>query len=94
MSDSSNHGRLFIILELSKQKIDQQPYIDQLINEIATYFDTSHQDDPEILLEELLQQANQLLPEMTSSIKIRNWINNWRTCSSGVRIKYLLRTQS
>jgi hypothetical protein len=74
-SDSSEHGRLFIILELPKQKIDQQPYVDQLINEIATYFDTSGQDDPEILLEEILQQINQLLPEMSSNIKIRNWIN-------------------
>jgi len=76
MSDSSDHGRLFIILELPKQKIDQQPYVDQLINEIATYFDTSGQDNPEILLEEILQQINQILPEMISSIKIRNWIND------------------
>lgn len=74
-SDSSDHGRLFIILELPKQKIDQQPYIDQLINEIATYFDTSHQDNAEILLEELLQQINQLLPEISSAIKIPGWIN-------------------
>ena len=75
MSDSSDHGRLFIMLELPKHKLDQQAYIDQLINEIATYFDTSGQDDPEILLEEILQQINQLLPEMAASIKIRNWIN-------------------
>ena len=75
MSDSSDHGRLFIMLELPKQKINQQAYIDQLINEIATYFDTSGQDDPETLLEEILQQINQLLPEMGASIKIRNWIN-------------------
>lgn len=74
-SDSSDHGRLFIILELPKQKIDQQPYLDQLINELATYFDTSGQDNPEILLEEILQQANQLLPEMAAAIKIHNWIN-------------------
>jgi len=74
-SDSSDHGRLFIILELPKQKIDQQPYIDQLINEVATYFDTSHQENPETLLEELLQQINQLLPEMSSAVKIPNWIN-------------------
>ncbi|MFA6466334.1 MAG: hypothetical protein WCV71_00540 [Patescibacteria group bacterium] len=74
-SDSSDHGRLFIILELPKQKIDQQPYLDQLINELATYFDTSGQDNPEILLEEILQQANQVLPEMAAAIKIHNWIN-------------------
>ena len=37
MSDSSDHGRLFIMLELPKHKLDQQAYIDQLINEIATY---------------------------------------------------------
>lgn len=75
MSDSSDHGRLFIILELPKQKIDQQAYLDQLINEIATYFDTSGQDNPEILLEEILQQVNQILPEMAASIKISGWIN-------------------
>lgn len=75
MSDSSDHGRIFIILELPKHKIDQQPYVDELINQTATYFDTSGQDDPEALLEEILQQINQLLPEMASSVKIRNWIN-------------------
>ncbi|MFA6307950.1 MAG: hypothetical protein WCS88_04255 [Patescibacteria group bacterium] len=75
MSDSSNHGRLFIIFEVPKQKIDQQPYVDQLINEIATFFDTSHQDNPEILLEETLQKINQILPEMSSSLKIHNWLN-------------------
>lgn len=74
-SDSSDHGRLFIMLELPKHKIDQQPYVDQLINEIATYFDTSHQENPEIILEEILQQANQLLPEMSASVKIKNWLN-------------------
>jgi len=75
MSDSSDHGRLFIMLELPKHKLDQQPYVDQLINEIATYFDTSGQDNPEILLEEVLRQTNQLLPEMRTSVKIHNWLN-------------------
>ncbi|MBU1203001.1 hypothetical protein KKH39_03095 [Patescibacteria group bacterium] len=75
MSDSSDHGRIFIILELPKHKIDQQPYVDELINQAATYFDTSGQEDPETLLEEILQEINQLLPEMAGSIKIRNWIN-------------------
>lgn len=74
-SDSSDHGRLFIMLELPKHKIDQQPYVDQLINEIATYFDTSHQENPEVLLEEILQQINQLLPEMSTAVKIKNWLH-------------------
>ena len=57
-SDSSDHGRLFIILELPKQKTDQQPSIDQLINEVATYF-----DNPSIkpLIHKTSNQENQLV---------------------------------
>lgn len=80
MSDSADHGRLFILLELPKHKIDQQPVVDELINQIATYFDTSGQDDPEIMLEEILQHTNQVLPELSSTIKIRQWLNSLDLC--------------
>ncbi|MCD4761066.1 hypothetical protein K8R42_04170 [bacterium] len=76
MSDSRNHGRLFIILEVPKHKIDQQPFVDEIINETASFFDTTGTDDPETLLEELLQHINQILPELSSSIKIRSWISH------------------
>lgn len=80
MSDSSDHGRLFILLELPKQKTDQQVYVDEIINEIATFFDTSKQENPEILLEETLQHINQILPALSSSTKIRNWLNTLDLC--------------
>lgn len=79
-SDSSDHGRLFILLELPKNKIEQQPVVDELINQIATYFDTSGQDDPENLLEEILQQTNQILPELSTAVKIRQWLNSLDLC--------------
>lgn len=74
MSDSGDRGRLFIMLELPKNKIDQQPFIDALINQIATYFDSSGQEDPEMLLEEILQELNRILPELSASTKIKNWL--------------------
>jgi len=75
VSDQGDHGRLFIILELPKNKIDQQAAIDEIINQIGTYFETSNQEDPEILLEEMLQELNQLLPDLSASVKIRNWLS-------------------
>ena len=75
ISDPTDRGRLFIILELPKHKIDQQSALDEIINQASTYFETSNQEDPEILLEEILQELNQLLPNLGASIKIRNWLS-------------------
>ena len=50
MSDSGDRGRLFIMLELPKNKIDQRPFVDETINQIATYFHSRGQEDPEMLL--------------------------------------------
>lgn len=74
ISDSPDHGRLFLLIELPKTKIDQQPLIDEIVNQIGTFFDTSNQTDPEILLEEILQELNKLLPELSATSKTRNWI--------------------
>jgi hypothetical protein len=74
ISDPTDRGRLFIILELPKHKIDQQAAIDDMINKAATYFETSNQEDPEVLLEEILQELNQILPDLGTSMKIRNWL--------------------
>ena len=76
LSDSPDHGRLFLLVELPKTKIDQQPLIDEIVNQIGTFFDTSNQTDPEILLEDILQELNKLLPELSTTSKIRNWIAN------------------
>lgn len=75
ISSQTENGRIFAILEVPKNKSDQQPVIDEIINEIATSFETSNQGDPEAILEQILQNINQLLPELSTSIKIRNWLN-------------------
>ncbi|RJQ34868.1 hypothetical protein C4566_01495 [Candidatus Parcubacteria bacterium] len=75
LSDANDFGRLFILLEVPKNKIDQQPLIDRIINEAATYFETAQQQNPEILLEEILHQLNQIMPDIGSASKIRNWLN-------------------
>jgi|GEM_PF-1672293 hypothetical protein len=75
ISDSPDHGRLFLLIELPKIKLDQQPFIDEIVNQIGTFFDTSNQLDPEILLEEILQELNKLLPELSTTTKIQNWIS-------------------
>ncbi len=76
ISSQTENGRIFVILELPKQKIDQQPVIDEIINEIATSFETANTSDPEGILELILQNINQLLPELGTNIKIRNWLNS------------------
>ncbi|PLX24820.1 hypothetical protein C0580_04100 [Candidatus Parcubacteria bacterium] len=73
-SNLTDSGRLFILLELPKNKVDQQPLIDEIINEAATYFETSQQEDSEMLLEEILHQLNQILPDISASSKIKNWL--------------------
>ena len=75
MSAPSDRGRLFVVLELAKNKIDQRPYVDAIINKSAAYFESSGQENSEILLEELLQELNQLLPELAAEIKIKNWLS-------------------
>ena len=75
ISDPSDCSRLFVVLELPKNKLDQQPAIDEIINQTATYFETSNQEDPEVLLEEILQELNQILPDLSASMKIRNWLS-------------------
>lgn len=75
ISSETENGRIFAILELPKHKTDQQPIIDEIINEIATTFETANAGDPEVILEQILQNINQLLPELSTNIKIRNWLN-------------------
>ncbi|MDD5749378.1 MAG: hypothetical protein PHO91_01160 [Patescibacteria group bacterium] len=74
MSAPTDRGRLFVISELPKHKIDQGPYIDAIVNKSANYFESSPQENTEVLLEEILQELNQLLPELAADIKIRNWL--------------------
>ena len=78
-SDASEKGQLFIIFESLKTKIDQQPLIDQIIDEATTYFyeaQNSQTNDPELILEEVLQKINQLLPELNTAPKIKTWLAN------------------
>ena len=72
-SDPSPRGQLFLILEVPKNKVNQQPMIDQIIEALAHHFISSAQEDPEILLEEVLQELNQLLPDLSDN-KIKNWL--------------------
>lgn len=74
-SNLTDSGRLFILLELPKNKVDQQSLIDEIINEAATYFETSQQEDSEMLLEEILHQLNQILPDISASSKIKSWLS-------------------
>jgi len=75
LSDASDFGRLFILLEVPKNKADQQPFIDRVINEASTYFETAQQENSEILLEEILHKLNQIMPDLSAASKIRGWLN-------------------
>ena len=58
-SDASERGQLFLILETPKNKINQQPMIDQIIEALTHHFISSPQDDPELLLEEKVDLINE-----------------------------------
>ncbi len=74
LSDPNDCGQLFIILEVPKNKIDQQPLIDELVNRAANHFASAGNLDPETALEEILQQLNQALPELSALSRLRNWL--------------------
>ena len=85
ISAETPRGQLFVILELPKHKIDQQPLVDEIIKKIDTHFVNLKEDNPEILLEEILQKINEFLPELSTSVKIKNWLN---TLAMAVGIMY------
>ena len=72
LSEPKNTGQFFILLELAKEKTDYQNIIDQITSELSLYFENSQNDDPESLLEEILQLLNQLLPTLAPQ-KNRLW---------------------
>lgn len=74
LSEVSPRGQLFAILELPKQKLDQQPLVDEIIGQAVDIFTTSQEQNPEMLLEEILQKINQLLPNLAATTKIKNWL--------------------
>ncbi len=74
ISDTAPCGRLFIVLEVQKNKIDQQPLLEQIISEAANMMASSKNSNPEIVLEDILQKINSLLPELSAASKIRNWL--------------------
>ncbi len=74
ISEQTNGGQLFVMLELPKVKIDQQPQIDEIIRTAANQFGQYQGDNPEANLEQILQRLNQLLPEIIPP-KINHWLN-------------------
>jgi hypothetical protein len=75
LSESSAHGQFFALLELPRQRSDQRPLLDEIISQALDIFTTSQEANPEMLLEEILQKINQLLPTLATNSKIKNWLN-------------------
>lgn len=75
LSENTERGQLFIVLEAPQHKISQQALIDEFIQKTANYFDILKQENPELLLEEILQKINQFLPVIAAESKIRNWLS-------------------
>lgn len=74
ISEAAACGRLFIVLETPKNKLDQQPLLEQIINEATNALASSKNTNPETALEDILQKINTLLPNLSASSKIRNWL--------------------
>ncbi len=75
LSDIQKNGQLFIIIEIPKNKNNTQANIDEIINRAAQYFKTSKQNNSELLLEEILQELNQFLPELNNN-KRKSFLND------------------
>lgn len=75
ISPEGERGQFFVILESPlSPKVNQEPFIDELIHKAANFFDLLSQNDPEKLLEEILSKMNKYIPEMAAEIKIHNWL--------------------
>ncbi len=74
ISDAAPCGRLFVVIEVQKNKIDQQPLLEQIISEANNILSSSKNSNPEVVLEDILQKINSLLPELSAASKIRNWL--------------------
>ena len=74
ISDPKKNGQLFIIVEIPKNKINTQSNIDEIIKKASKYFEASRQNDSDLLLEEILQELNEFLPELNSRKK-KSFIN-------------------
>ncbi|MCB9802769.1 hypothetical protein H6761_01985 [Candidatus Nomurabacteria bacterium] len=72
LSEIRTAGQLFILTELPKEKNEYQAIIDQITSEIGNYFESNCEKDSETLLEEILQELNNLLPELAPQ-KNKNW---------------------
>lgn len=64
-SEPTTNGQLFIILELPKDKIDQQPLIDQIIQQVGSDFSSTQHDDPEMALEETCKDSTNYCQKST-----------------------------
>lgn len=75
LSEMTSCGQLFVLLELPKtERLDQQPLIDELINLCSSLFLSSKNSDPNSLLEDIIKQVNELLPELNARSRLRHWL--------------------
>ncbi len=76
LSEVSSAGQLFVVLELPKaERLDQQALIDELINLCSSLFLSAKNSDPNSLLEDIIKQVNELLPELNARSRMRHWLN-------------------
>lgn len=74
-SEETNCGQLFILLELPKvDRLDQQPLIDDIINLSSGLFLSAKNEEPIILLEDIIKKINELLPDLSARSRQRNWL--------------------
>jgi hypothetical protein len=75
LSEKTNCGQLFVVLELPKtERFDQQILIDELINLCSTLFLSSKNTDPNSLLEDIIKKVNEILPDLNARSRMRNWL--------------------
>lgn len=75
LSETTNCGQLFVVLELPKvERFDQQALIDELVNLCSTLFLSAKNQDPAILLEDIIKKVNEILPDLNGRSRIRNWL--------------------
>ncbi len=76
LSEITNCGQLFVVLELPKvDRFDQQPLIDELLNISSALFLSSKNRDSTALMEDIIKKINEILPDLNARSRQRNWLS-------------------
>ena len=72
---ASEATKIMVMIDFPKTRQDQSGFIDTLVKEAVDVFDRSDETNPELLLEQILEALNALLPDLIAK-KNRDWLKD------------------